>query len=213
MACTIHPAYSGVRKPKSTDKLPGGCSDCWKIYNEKNGEVEAPTIQTKKKADKPARKSKVQERPIKKTHKRVPIETKLPAPLNESAPEAHVCSCSSSVAPAPLNWEDVRETFKVELDAMVEEVAKRKIAEARVLIGSELSVEYEHLFIYDADWHPKILKALEKEGWQWMSHSWPLASKGILAKDYTLMKRIKKSGQVVIPDLEDEKVKKRYMKL
>jgi hypothetical protein len=41
----------------------------------------------------------------------------------------------------------------------------------------------------------------------------PLGEKGFITKDYYLLKRFKKQGQQPVPDLEDEKVLKRYKKL
>lgn len=35
-ACTEHPTYKGIRKPKRTEKHPEGCPMCWEIYNAKN---------------------------------------------------------------------------------------------------------------------------------------------------------------------------------
>lgn len=34
--CKKHKKYKAIKKPISTKKHPGGCKDCWDVYNEKS---------------------------------------------------------------------------------------------------------------------------------------------------------------------------------
>ena len=36
--CTKHPKYKGIHQPRSTEKHPEGCKECWNIYLAMNAE-------------------------------------------------------------------------------------------------------------------------------------------------------------------------------
>lgn len=226
MSCKVHPKYKAIRKPKSTDKFKSGCPDCWKLYNKKNGNEEEVSVKAEKKSPKQKKGKEVQPQPkpkmerkgsgAKSTRKHAPrASEEAPVKSNpEPVERSGACGCGCTKdAPKPLSWAEVSKKFKTELDALIDETAERKIAEAKVKIASSLQLEFEHLFIEDEQWHRNVLTNLEKEGWQWMHYTYPLAKNGIVKKDYHLLKRVKMSGQKAAPDLLNEKIMKRYRKL
>lgn len=234
MACEEHPSYGGLRKPR------GNCKGCHAFYevNKKqgvkgtrviNGKTNSEEQSTPKKDRKrasesakpkragdgkakgsiPADNNPKEQAPRRKPAKPVAKSTERVDGKVEKSTTKAPTEKVSPVVPVVVP-QDLIADAKAAVDKVFEEIFERRVLEIKNRLIQELTLEYDHLFLDDMYWRPQLMKMLESEGWQWMSHSWPLADKGIIARDYTVLKRVKKSDNKPVPEFSDPKVAKAY---
>ncbi len=175
------------------------CPDC-------QAELEALTKNEQKKTtDKAETKSPQQEKVKTKTNKAKGKVLEKPKEIQVPIAE------SSELKKEYVIPKEEKERIKVAVEAYVKEVLDKKLLEAKHFIAQVLAVEYEHLYVNDENLTIQLQKRLsEKEGWEIVKHSYPLAKYGMISQDYTTFKRIKKATNVIKPNFDDNEIIKKY---
>jgi len=199
MTCKEHPNYGGLRIPRS------GCVTCMDIYNEKHAKKEEvkPVIvipEPPKKKEKKEKKEIVEyfKEENSGTIKCIPIDTKEIVAVERK-----------------ITMAEALETLGETVNAVIDEILAKRLAEARMTISRELAIEYEHLWVHDNYYTSAMLKNLENEGWQMTFYSYPLGKNGILpgGKEHFTFKRLKRKENKPVPDFEDISVRQAYQRI
>lgn len=217
MECKEHPNYQAIRKPKSTEKHPNGCPDCWKTYNAKTA-TDIVDIKKDTTVVQPGQTPG-------KTVTRV-MPKAVPKVLDSIEPKPSILSrpiMTDAQAREAITEKLVDDVTKIvkgsldeiigkQLDASLMEVIENKKKEIAKQLSSLIKIEYEHLYV-DEDLFTmpgQMISNLEQEGWKFVHFSYPLAKNGVIKKDYYLFSRVKRLDNPPIPDFSDPKVNKKY---
>ena len=193
MSCKEHPSYGGRRSPR-TD-----CEGCWSHYNSLKGKSDAGNAEEEVKT-----KDKVENKTEAKTVCKK--ETRAEAITKQEPVSQPVVENQPIKLPKELTKE-VEDAIAI----LVKETLAKKLLEAKGFISNALNIEYEHLFVSDDHYSITLGKKLtEEEGWEYVKHSYPLEKYGVISRDHTVFKRVKKVGNIPMPNFDDEKVLKKY---